>query len=98
MSQPIAAPQGDATNGIIPYKNPAALVAYYCAVFSLIPILGFFAGVPAVIFGVVGLRAKKKNPVIRGVVHAWIGIVLGGLTSLLWGGLIVLPMIAALTS
>ena len=82
--------QGDFTGGIIPYKNPAALIAYYCGIFSLIPLLGLFVGIPAVILGVIGLRKRKANPVIKGAVHAWIGIGLGGLTTLLWGGLIVL--------
>lgn len=85
--------EGDATGGIIPYKNPAALIAYYCGVFSLIPILGLVVGVPGVVLGVVGLRKRRANPVIKGAVHAWIGILLGGLTTLLWGGLIVLTII-----
>ena len=29
--------EGDATGGVIPYKNVPALVAYYLGVFSLIP-------------------------------------------------------------
>jgi hypothetical protein len=36
--------EGDATGGIIPYKNPSALIAYYCGLFSLFPILGVFLG------------------------------------------------------
>ena len=75
---------GDATGGVIPYKNPAALIAYYCAIFSLIPCLGVLLGIPAVVLGIVGLAQRRKNPVIKGAVHAWIGIVLGGLMSLIW--------------
>ena len=86
---------GDATGGVIPYKNPPALIAYYCGIFSLLPILGLVFGIAAFILGVVGLRQRKANPVIKGSVHAWIGIVLGGLTTLLWGGLLLL-MIAAM--
>jgi len=82
--------QGDATGGIIPYKNPPALAAYYCAVFSLVPILGLVLGVPAIVLGVLGLRKRKTNPVIKGVAHAWIGIVLGALTTLAWAALVVL--------
>ncbi len=88
-------PTGDATGGIIPYKNPAALIAYYCGIFSMLPFIGMFAGIPGVILGVIGLRRRKANPVIKGSVHAWIGIVLGGLTTLLWGALLAL-MLAAL--
>lgn len=90
------APTGDATGGLIPYKNPAALAAYYCGVFSLVPILGIVVGVPGVILGIAGLRKKRATPVVKGSVHAWIGIVLGGLTTLLWGGLIVLMIVAVL--
>lgn len=32
--------QGDHTGGVIPYKNPQALTAYYLAVASLIPCIG----------------------------------------------------------
>lgn len=88
-------PSGDAMGGLFPYKNTAALIAYYCGVFSLIPFLGIFVGVPGVVLGIVGLRQHRANPAIKGAVHAWIGIVLGGLTSLLWGGLIGLMILAA---
>ena len=90
--------EGDATGGIIPYKNPAALIAYYCGVFSLIPILGLFVGVPGVVLGVVGLRKRRANRVIKGAVHAWSGIVFGVVTTLLWGGLIALAIIAGIRS
>jgi hypothetical protein len=72
--------QGDATGGIIPYKNPPALVAYYLGLFSpVIPLLGLLMGIAALILGIVGLRKRKANPMIKGSVHAWIGIVLGGI-------------------
>ena len=74
---PVAASQGDATGGIIPYKNPPALVAYYLGVFSVIPVIGFIFAVAAVWLGIVGLRRRKLQPVIRGTVHAWFGIIAG---------------------
>jgi hypothetical protein len=74
---PMPAMQGDATGGVIPYKNPPALLAYYLGIFSLIPLLGFFLGIAAIILGIQGLRRRRFNPVIRGSVHAWIGIVVG---------------------
>ena len=52
---------GDATGGIIPYKNPAALIAYYCGIFSLLPIVGIVVGIPAVVLGIVGLRRRKAT-------------------------------------
>ena len=36
---PPPAPQGDATRGVIPYKNVPALIGYYCGVFAIIPCL-----------------------------------------------------------
>jgi len=32
--------EGDATGGIIPYKNPKALIAYYLGIFSGLPLCG----------------------------------------------------------
>lgn len=89
--------EGDSTGGLIPYKNPSALIAYYFAVFSLIPFLGLLGGIPAVILGIMGVRYRAKNPAAKGLAHAWVGIVLGGLTTLLWGGIIVAGVIAAAT-
>jgi len=71
------APQGDATGGLIPYKNPHALVAYYIGFASLIPVIGFFCAIAAIWLGISGLRHRKKQPHIRGSVHAWIGIIFG---------------------
>jgi len=70
----------DATGGIIPYKNPPALIAYYCGVFSIIPFLGFFIGIAALCLGIAGLKKRKQTPIIRGSVHAWIGIICGSLS------------------
>jgi serine/threonine protein kinase len=85
---PAETPEGDATGGVIPYKNPPALIAYYCGVFSLIPIIGIIVGIPGIILGFVGLRRRWANPPIKGAVHAWIGIILGLLTTMLWAGVI----------
>lgn len=75
----------DSTGGLIPYKNTPALVAYYLGIFSLIPCLGMPLGIAAVVSGIIGLRAYKRQPVIKGATHAWIGIVLGFITSAVWG-------------
>ena len=84
---------GDGTGGLIPYKNPAALAAYYLGLFSLFPVLGIFAFV----LGIAGLRARKRNPAIKGSVHAWIGIVMGGVFTLVWGSLAVLIVVALMS-
>ena len=84
VDKPHAAPaeQGDATGGVIPYKNAPALIAYYCGVFSIIPC--FPIGIVALVLGIMGLKKAKQNPLVRGQVHAWIGIIVGGLFGLLY--------------
>src|SRR5690349_6021962 len=75
--------QGDATGGIIPYKNPKALTAYYVGIVSLLCcFVGLPVGIVAVVLGIMGLRDRAQNPVIKGSVHAWIGIVLGTISTL----------------
>jgi hypothetical protein len=74
--------QGDATGGLIPYKNKCALIGYYLGVFSIfIPVVG---GIASVVLGIMGLIAKKKNPAVRGTAHAIIAIVLGIVTAGFW--------------
>jgi hypothetical protein len=67
---------------IIPYRNPQALVAYYLGLFSLFHVLGFFLAVVAVILGIRGLLFAGRNPQAKGKVHAWVGIICGGLFGL----------------
>ena len=76
--------EGDKTGGLIPYKNPPALIAYYLGLLSFLPVLGLFLGVTAVILGRKGLRRARENPAIKGVVHAWIGIGCGGIFAVVW--------------
>jgi len=76
--------KGDATGGIIPYKNVPALVSYYLGLFSLIPFLGILLGIAAFILGIIGLKKKKEKPVIKGGVHAWVGIVCGFTFGAIW--------------
>ena len=68
----------DTVSSIIPYRNVPALVAYYLAVFSILPCIGALLGLIALILGVKGLRVARENPDAKGRVHAWIGIVVGG--------------------
>ena len=76
--------EGDGTGGIIPYKNPKALLAYYLGIFSLIPVIGIPLGIAAFVLGILGLRDRARNPAIKGSLHAGIGIGCGGLFALLW--------------
>jgi hypothetical protein len=89
--------EGDATGGVIPYKNPQALIAYYLGIVALFPCLGFPFGIASLILGIRGLKAYKLNPRVHGVVHAWIGIVLGALSIFFYGGGILLTLILAAT-
>jgi hypothetical protein len=50
--------------------------------------------IPALVLGIMGLRARAKNPAIKGSVHAWIGIIMGGLFTLIWGVSIIFLIIA----
>ena len=80
--------EGDATGGLIPYKNPKALTAYYVGVFSLIPCIGVLLAVAAIVLGVMGLKYAKQHPSARGQAHAIVGIVLGTLVILAHAGLV----------
>lgn len=90
---PIPPPPDDGISTIVPYKNMPALFAYYCGVFSLIPCLGGILGLASVILGIVGLRVAASQPTAKGKVHAWIGIVLGGVVLLLHIGVIIVIVI-----
>ena len=68
-------------NALIPASNPLALTAYYCGIFSLIPLIGFILGPLGFVLGVLGWGKVKANPEIKGTAHAWAGIILGGLSA-----------------
>lgn len=85
---------GGGVAALIPYRNVPALVGYYCGVFAIIPC--FPIGIAGLVLGIIGLRKANRNPEIKGKVHAWIGIIFGGLFSLLWLVLTVVGIIAAI--
>ncbi len=89
--------KGDATGGIIPYKNPKALIAYYLGILSGLPLIGLPLGIAAFLLGIMGLQDRKRNPAIKGSIHAGIGIGCGLIFTLLWGGIIILGIVVALT-
>ena len=94
---PEGANQGDATGGIIPYKNPKALIAYYLGILSGLPLIGLPLGIAAFVLGIMGLKDRKRNPAIKGSIHAGIGIGCGLIFTLLWGGIIILGIVVAIT-
>jgi hypothetical protein len=75
---PLPPADDDLTARIIPYKNSAALTAYYLGVFSIIPCLGIFLGFPGLFFGLKGLKFAREHPEAHGKTHAWVGIIGGG--------------------
>lgn len=83
-----------AIEGFIPYKNAPALIGYYLAVFSLIPFLGLPLSIGAIILGVIGLMKRKSMPNSKGSAHAIVAVVLGTITLILWGGLILLGLVS----
>jgi len=91
------AKSGSSLNAVIPYKNIRALAAYYFAVFSVIPILGMPLGLAGFVLGMLGLRFRAKDPAAGGQVHAWIGIVLGGLCGFGYLALIIFLFFATIT-
>jgi Domain of unknown function (DUF4190) len=72
---------GDATGGLIPYKNVPALVGYYIGIVALCPCVPIFS-IAAIVLGIMGLNKVAREPVVKGTVHAWIAIVLGGVSLL----------------
>lgn len=89
---PPPAPE-NAVAAIIPYKNGMALTAYYLGVFSIV--CGAVLGIPALVLGILGLNYAKKHPEAKGTAHAWIGIVLGGLMTLISLGALLFFLAAA---
>ncbi len=87
--------EGDATGGLIPYKNPKALIGYYVSIFGFfLPLLGSIA---AIILGFQGMAYAKKNPAVKGTAHAVIAIVLGILGTLFWGMIALVAIVATLS-
>ena len=72
---------------MVTQKNMCALIACYFGVFSAIPCVGVFLGIPAVLFGVRGLKFHRNSERANGKVQSWIGIVAGIVFTLVWTGL-----------
>ncbi len=67
------------------------------SIFGMFPCIGIVLSLPAFILGIIGLKKRKQNPVISGAAHAWIGIILGGLSTLGHAFLIIMIIIASLS-
>ncbi len=91
-------PEGDATGGIIPYKNPKALIAYYLGILSGLPLIGLPFGIAAFVLGIMGLRDRQRTPVIKGSIHAGIGIGCGAIFTIFWTVVIVAIVMALMSN
>ena len=80
---------------IIPYKNASALLAYYLGLFSCIPYLGLPMAVVALVLGVKGLKAVRRDPKAHGTAHAWVGLVCGTI-GLLFNLLMTIGLVVAI--
>jgi len=75
-------------------KNDMATMSYKLALFALIPGVGFFLGIPAIVLGDIGLRFAKKHPERAGRIRAYTGIILGFLSMIvsvfvvIWGAVL----------
>ena len=83
---------------MIPSGNKPALVAYYCAIGALIPVLGIPLGIVAFVSGLKGLRLEREHPAVRGGLHAWFGILVGAFFTLVWIGLVIWLVVALMTT
>ena len=67
----------------LPDGNPNARRAYLCAVLGLIPGLGLLLGPPAIVFGILGRRVALKDEFQRGLGHAFVSRLVGGVELVL---------------
>ena len=90
---------GDATGGLIPYKNKHALVGYYMSIGGLllmcVPVLGLGYGIAVLYCGIKGRKNAKEHPEVKGSVHAWIAII-GGVVEILVGAFMTFMLIVSL--
>jgi len=67
---------------LVPTKNKLALMGYYLAVASVIPLFGLGLGPIAIWHGLRGLGAIKENPELPGKAHSIVAITLGSITTM----------------
>ena len=84
----------DGTQFIIPTNvSPWAIGACYAGLVGFcLPFIGLIFAIPAVLMAIIALRKAKTGTSYGAVtsnVRAWIGLVLGGLAVVGWGGLLV---------
>ncbi len=65
----------------VPPRNGRALIGYYFAIASLIPILGVVLGPIAVFNGVDGIRHARRFPKHGGLAHGIVAVTIGSITT-----------------
>jgi uncharacterized Tic20 family protein len=81
----------DVFETLVPTRNQQALMGYYIAVFSLIPLFALGLGPIAIWRGIRGWNAIKAQPELPGKAHAIVAITLGSITTAInWGAVILL--------
>lgn len=81
----------DVFETLVPTRNQQALMGYYFAVFSVIPMIGLGLGPIAIWRGIRGWKAIEAQPELPGKAHAIVAVTLGTITTVLnWGALIMI--------
>ena len=65
----------------VPPRNGRALIGYYFAIASLIPVLGVVLGPIAIFNGVEGIRHARRFPEHGGGAHGIVAVTLGSVTT-----------------
>ncbi|MCO6047167.1 DUF4190 domain-containing protein [Aeoliella sp. ICT_H6.2] len=77
-------------SAVMPVGRPvSAIAAGYLGLFAFMPLIGFFAGLLAIICGFQALKEIKQDPSLLGKGRAWFGIIVGIPFTLLWGVLFI---------
>ena len=78
---------------ILPVGRPGlAIAAGYLGLFALLPFVGFVT----LLVSWLAIRKLKRHPELSGRGRAYFGLVMGIITSLLWGGTFVFAMVSEL--
>jgi hypothetical protein len=70
------------------FKKGPALTSFYLAAAGLIPVVGLFCAIPAIYFGLKGLKATQAEPQSRERMHAMVGVCIGSFLTLMYLALI----------
>jgi hypothetical protein len=80
----------DVDRFLTPHGRPSsAIFAGYLGLFSLLP----FFGIIATIVSLIALRTLKRKPHLLGRCRAWFGLIMGILTTLLYGVSTILTLV-----